>query len=61
MPQTPKTRQQLCRLLADDIGWGETAADIENYLEQLEAAGIELVPSASLPTGFVNPYAKQKG
>jgi len=61
MPQQlPQTRQQMLELVANLIGWGATAADIAPMADKLEAEGIEFVPSALLPKGFINPFAAKK-
>jgi hypothetical protein len=40
----PKTRDELFQSIADTIGWGATADDVEGFIEQMEAQGIRLVP-----------------
>jgi hypothetical protein len=62
MPQQPpQTRQQLFELVASLIGWGATLDDVEPIVKRLEARGVEFVPSARLPDGFVNPLAAGQG
>jgi hypothetical protein len=63
MPQPqplPKTRQQLFDTIASAIGWGATAGDVAAVALRLEAQGIEFVPAALLPEGFVNPFRAKK-
>ena len=56
----PKTRKELLSILAIEIGWGETATDLENELVWLESIGVSMVPTQLLPQDFVNPYAPKK-
>lgn len=56
MPQAPKDRVALMQVVANAIGWGATAEDVEAVAERLEALGVEFIPSALIPKEVVNPY-----
>lgn len=59
IPVAPKNRQALFEMIAEQIGWGASADDVENLAEQFEAAGVCFAPRAG--TAAMNQAAGLPG
>lgn len=59
IPVAPKNLDEVCQMIADQIGWGASADDVKGFVMPLYDAGVCLAPRAG--TAAMNQAAGLPG